>query len=149
MGSEKESSAAAAAREESARAVMRLFQDQPSRRLSFNAIASKLKGRHTDLSGAVEDLVEEGLLWPAGGGRYALASEIGILRGRIIMRSDGSGFVKTGGSRVEIDRRNSGNALDGDTVFVKKLGQLPGEDRFRGKVLEVVERRRDGLSGVA
>ncbi|MBD3278859.1 MAG: VacB/RNase II family 3'-5' exoribonuclease [Candidatus Aegiribacteria sp.] len=149
MITEEENSPSAVGREESARAVMGLFQDQPSRRLSFNAIATKLKGRHTDLSGAVENLVEEGLLWPAGGGRYALASEMGILRGRIVMRSDGSGFVKADGSRVEIDRRNSGGALDGDTVFVKKLDQLQGENRFRGKVLEVLKRYRDGVSGVA
>ena len=149
MAAGEEKSLSAIPREESARAVMRLFQEQPSKRYSFNTIAAKLEGDHTDLSGAVEDLVDQGLLWPAGGGRYGLASKMGILKGRIIMRSNGSGFVKADGSRLEIDRRNSGTALDGDTVFVRKLGKLPEEGRFRGKVLEVLERRRKGLSGVA
>jgi len=133
--------------EESAAEVLDLFASRPSARLSFQQIASGLEGEHPRLSEAVELLVERGSLRPAGGGRYALPEQLGIFRGRIVMRSDGSGFVKFDGGRLEIDRRNTGGALDRDTVFAKKLQQID-EDTFGGKVMEVAERSRKGLSGV-
>lgn len=134
--------------EESAAEVLDLFRSRPSARLSFRQIASGLGGDHPRLSEAVELLVGRGDLRPAGGGRYALPEELGIFGGRIVMRSDGSGFVKCDGVRLEIDRRNTGGALDHDTVFVKKLQRIE-DDTFRGKVLEVAERSRKGLSGIA
>lgn len=130
-------------------AVLELFQREPSSRLTFRQIATRLEGSHPDLSGAVEILVENGRLWPAGGGRYALPSELGISSGTIIKRSDGSGFVRTDGERIEIDARNASGSLDRDLVMVRKLEPLPGEGRYRGKVETVLKRRRQGVSGIA
>ncbi|MCK4806696.1 MAG: RNB domain-containing ribonuclease, partial [Candidatus Aegiribacteria sp.] len=130
-------------------AVFELFQREPSSRLTFRQIAARLEGGHTDLSGAVEQLVENGQLWPAGGGRYALPSELGISTGTIIIRANGSGFVKTDGDRIEIDTRNATGSLDGDLVMVRKLETLPGEGRYRGKVETVLKRSRQGVSGIA
>lgn len=134
---------------ETLNAVFELFQREPSSRLTFRQIATRLEGSHPDLSGAVEQLVENGQLWPAGDGRYALPSEMGISNGKIIKRADGSGFVKTLGERIEIDARNAAGSLDGDLVMVRKLEQLPGEDRYRGKVETILKRGRQGISGIA
>lgn len=130
-------------------AVLELFQREPSSRLTFQQIAKRLEGTHPDLSGAVEQLVEKGQLWPAEGRRYALPSELGISGGTIVKRADGSGFVKTNGERIEIDSRNDAGSLDGDSVMVRKLEALPGEARYRGKVEVVLEHCRQGVSGVA
>lgn len=136
-------------RASSSDAVLELFQREPSSRLTFQQIAERLKGTHPDLSGAVEQLVEKGQLWPAGGKKYALPSELGISGGTIVKRADGSGFVKTDGERIEIDPRNAAGSLDGDSVMVRKLEQIPGEDRYRGKVEVILKRHRQGISGVA
>ncbi len=136
-------------REVSSDAVLELFQREPSSRLTFQQIAKRLEGVHPHLSGVVEQLVEKGQLWTAESEKYALPSELGISSGIIIKRADGSGFVKTDGDRIEIDPRNDAGSLDGDSVMVRKLGALPGEARYRGKVEVVLKRRRQGISGVA
>jgi len=133
----------------SADAVLELFQNEPSSRLTFQQIAARLDGDHPDLSGAVDELVEEGLLWPAGGRRYALPAELGISPGRIVIRANGSGFVKTDSEWIEIDSRNTGGSLDGDTVMVRRLERIHGEDRYSGKIEVILKRRRQGVSGVA
>ncbi|MCK5114971.1 MAG: VacB/RNase II family 3'-5' exoribonuclease [Candidatus Aegiribacteria sp.] len=130
-------------------AVLELFQSEPSSRLTFQQIAAKLEGVHPDLGAAVEQLVEKGLLWPAGDRRYALPSELGISAGTIVIRANGSGFVKTEGERIDIDARNTSGSLDGDLVMARKLESLPGEGRYRGKIETVIKRRRAGLSGIA
>ena len=130
-------------------AVLELFQLEPSSRLTFRQIADKLDGSHPDLAGAVEQLVEKGLLWPAGDRRYALPAELGISAGTIVIRANGSGFVRTAGERIDIDARNTSGSLDGDLVMARKLESLPGEGRYRGKIETVIKRRREGLSGIA
>ncbi len=138
-----------AAIESSSNAVLELFQREPSSRLSYSQIARRLDGSHPDLSGTVENLVENGQLWPAGGGRYALPAELGIIAGKIVIRANGSGFVRNEEYRIEIDRRNAAGALDGDIVMARKLELIPGEDRYRGKVEVILKRQRDGISGIA
>jgi len=128
-------------------AVLELFQLQPSSRLTFRQIRTRLKGVHPDLGGAVEQLVAKGYLWITEDGKYALPSELGISSGKIVKRADGSGFVKSDGDRIEIDPRNAAGSLDGDIVMVKRLQKLPGG--YRGKVESILERRRQGVSGIA
>ncbi|MCD4668863.1 MAG: VacB/RNase II family 3'-5' exoribonuclease, partial [Actinomycetia bacterium] len=130
-------------------AVLELFGREPSSRLTFRQIAEKLDGSHPDLAGAVEQLMEKGLLWPAGDRRYALPAELGISAGTIVIRANGSGFVRTAGDRVDIDARNTSGSLDGDLVMVRKLESLPGEGHYRGKIEVVIKRSRLGLSGIA
>jgi len=130
-------------------AVLELFQREPSSRLTFRQIASKLEGVHPDLGAAVEQLLQSGQLWPAGDRRYALPSELGISAGTIVIRANGSGFVKSSGERIDIDARNASGSLDGDLVMARKLGSLPGEGHYRGKVESVIKRSRQGVSGIA
>lgn len=134
---------------EALNAVLSLFQREPSSRLTFRQIAGRLEGSYPDLSGAVEQLVENGQLWPAGGGKYALPSELGISTGKIVIRANNSGFIKTPEERIEIDSRNMAGSLDGDIVLVRKLGSHQGEGRYRGKVETVLKRSRKGISGIA
>ena len=130
-------------------AVLELFQREPSSRLTFRQIASKLEGAHPDLGAAVELLLQSGQLWPAGDRRYALPSELGISAGTIVIRANGSGFVKSSGERIDIDARNASGSLDGDLVMARKLGSLPGDGHYRGKVESVIKRNRQGVSGIA
>ncbi len=130
-------------------AVLELFQREPSSRLTFRQIASKLEGVHPDLGAAVEQLLQSGQLWHAGERRYALPAELGISAGTIVIRANGSGFVKSSGERIDIDARNASGSLDGDLVMVRKLGPLQGEGRYRGRVESVIKRSRRGLSGIA
>ena len=130
--------------------VLELFQQEPTLRLSFGQIASRLDGKHPDLSGAVESLVENGLLSRAGGKRYALPEELGLVRGIIRIRPSGKGFIYAGDDRIEIDSRNTAGALNGDTVIVRRFESRTHAhgDVYRGKVESVLERSRKGLSGV-
>ncbi|MEN8209126.1 MAG: VacB/RNase II family 3'-5' exoribonuclease [Candidatus Fermentibacteria bacterium] len=130
-------------------AVLEIFQREPSSRLTFRQIAAKLESVPPDLGAAVEQLVETGQLWPAGDRRYALPAELGISSGIIVIRANGSGFVKSDGERIDIDGRNASGSLDGDLVMVRKTGSLPGEGHYRGRVETVIKRRRQGLSGIA
>ncbi len=134
---------------ESAEAVLELFRTRPSARLTFGEIAAALEGEHPRLSDAVDLLLAKGDLVPAGKRRYALPEEMGLLKGRIFMRPDGSGFVRVSDDRIEIPRRHAGYALDGDIVFVRKLRDTDHRGRTVGRVTSVLRRSRKGLSGVA
>ena len=129
-------------------AVLALFQNEPALRLTFGQIASRLDGKHPDLSGAVESLVESGLLYRAAGKRYALPEELGIFSGIIRIRPSGNGFLKAGEERIEIDSRNISGALNGDTVMVRRFESRTHGNMCSGKVESVLERSRKGLSGV-
>jgi len=50
---------------------------------------------------------------------------------------------------IDIDARNASGSLDGDLVMARKLGSLPGEGHYRGKVESVIKRSRQGVSGIA
>ena len=128
-------------------AVLGLFESQPERRLSFARIASHLKGRFADLAGAVEELVAEDQLVDMGSGRYALPGAAGVSSGRFRARTSGGGVVFTDDGRLEIRRHETGGALDGDMVVVRRLSGKPGF-QGRGLVTKVTERARKGVSGI-
>lgn len=90
---------------------------------------------------ALEELAGEGLLVETTGGRYAEPSTLGILMGRLKVRTSGSACLLTGGERVEMDPRKLDGAIDGDVVHART--GLRG-----GSVLRVLERTRPGVSGV-
>ncbi len=128
--------------------VLALFQNEPALRLTFGQIASRLEGKHPDLSGAVESLVKSGLLHHANGKKYALPEELGLFRGTIRIYPSGNGLLKVGNERIGIDSRNISGALNSDTVMVRRFKPGTHGNVSSGKVESVLERSRKGLSGV-
>jgi ribonuclease R len=131
-----------------AASILALFHEKTGRRLSVDDIRKLLPGEHPDIAGALELLLSDGVLWRIGKGRYALSEELGISSGRLRVRPGGSGFVslKTG-ERIQIEFRDLGTAMDGDTVLARRFEQL-SSDEYRGKVERVLSRSRSGVSGI-
>jgi hypothetical protein len=63
--------------------VLAMFSERSGQRLTFGQIEKKLPEGFEDLTGALEDLTEDGVLWLLRKGRYALSEELGIFRGVI------------------------------------------------------------------
>jgi ribonuclease R len=127
-------------------AVLELFAGRRGGSIPFADIRDALGGRHTDLAGAVESLVEDGQLVEMGGGRYSLPEAAGVHRGRFRARTSGGGVVHTDSGRLEVRGHETAGALDGDRVEVRRLRGRSGNGR--GVVLRVLERAREGISGV-
>jgi ribonuclease R len=120
-------------------------------RLDIQAINSKLPDV-PDKTGAVEELLEQGLIWHAGKSRYATLNTLGMETGSVRMRSDGSAIVFAVDSdslRIEIDKVNIGGALDSDTVIVRLLEPLLQTGGYKGRVIQILKRFRSHLAGIA
>jgi len=133
---------------DSANAVLVVFQEQPSARLSIPDIRGALHESLIDLSDTVDDLVARGLLWRAGSGRYALPGELGIFSGTVRGRPSGGALVLTGEERFEVQPDELGGALDGDTVMVRRLGRKDRDGKIYGSIELILMRARNGISGV-
>lgn len=129
-----------------AESVLGLFETDPSLRLTFGQIRATVPDPAA-LAEAVDHLVETGALWTSGS-RYMLPGEAGVFRGTVRVRPGGTASARTDAGRAEIDRRNLGGALDGDSVLVRRLTALPVEEGFSGRVEVVLSRARTHLSGI-
>jgi len=122
-----------------------------SERLDIQAINGRLPDV-PDKTGAVEELLEQGLIWHAGKSRYATLNTLGMETGPIRMRSDGSAVLFADDSdslRVEIDRVNMAGALDGDSVIVRLLEPVLHTGGYKGRVIHILKRFRSRLAGIA
>jgi ribonuclease R len=120
-------------------------------RLSIQAINSRLP-EVADKTGAVETLLEEGLIWHAGKGRYATLKTLGMAIGTIRMHSDGSAVVFSGepdSTRIVLEKGDTGGALDRDTVVVRLLEQIHHNSGHGGRVVDVLKRFRTRIAGIA
>jgi len=99
---------------------------------------------------ALTELHKQGLVVRRGGGRLGLAEPTGTVTGVIDVAAGGFAFVapETGGPDIYINARDTGGALDGDTVQVRVTGKgrRPGEGP-KGQVLRVIQRGRQQLVG--
>ncbi len=119
-------------------------------RLNIKALNQRLPDV-PDRTGAIEELLEQGLIWHGGRGRYAALETLGMEKGTIRARSDGSAVLFTTGPdsiRVSIDARDTGSALHGDTVLVRLLDPDP-RGGYRGRVVHVLRRFRSRVAGIA
>jgi len=129
--------------------VLAMFSERRGQRLTFRQIEKRLPGEAEDLTGALEDLVEDGVLKLLRKGRYAVAEELGIFRGVLRVRPGGTGFVITSQrERISLEKKDIGRALSGDTVLVRRLEATDVGDVFAGRVEGVLVRRRKGVSGL-
>lgn len=127
--------------------VLSLFRSEPGARLTAGEIAHR--SGDDDIGDAIQELLALGYLCRVGKGRFTACETMGLHRGRIRVRANGSGTVSTEGGRILVSRERIGGAIDGDVVVVK---MVRGGGRHlsvpEGSVMSVVERRRSGVSGV-
>jgi ribonuclease R len=108
------------------------------------------RDRRADLAALLADLKAEGVIRPAKGGRFRLASERRLIVGRLSMHRDGYGFVEPEdrqGPDVYVRHRNLGGALHRDRVQVQ-VTAAKGGGRAEGRITRVLERSRHRLTGV-
>ncbi len=133
-----------------ARSVLDLLSST-GERLNIQAINSRLP-EVADKTGALEALLEKGLIWHAGKGRYATLKTLGMEAGAVRMHSDGSAVVFTeepDSIRVTLEKGDTGGALDGDTVIVRLLDPVPHSSGYNGRVVDVLKRSRTRIAGIA
>ena len=139
--------------------VLRVLGERSGSVLSIRSIRDALGDPPPDLADRLDDLVRRGIIWTAGKrDRYALPETLNLRRGRIRFRRGGSAFLDSGSSgRIEIERRDVSDSLDGDLVMVRirpaSLGGGRGGDgsdasRLYGRVIAVLERSRETVGGV-
>lgn len=132
-----------------ARAVLELLQNS-GERLNIQAINTRLP-YVPDRPQAVQQLLSLGLIWHAGKSRYATLKTLGLVTGNLRIHSDGSAVMFADGEdskRIVLEKRNVSDALDKDTVIVRLLEQIHSGD-YTGRVLSVLKRYRERLSGIA
>ncbi len=102
-----------------------------------------------DIARALEELVSSGSIWHAGKGRYASLDVLGMDRGKVRMRSDGSAVVLGGDTRIEVEKRDTAGAYDGDTVIVRLLEPDLNGGGYHGRIVQVLKRSRENIAGIA
>ena len=133
-----------------AKRILALLEDS-GERLSLKAIGERLP-EVPGKAEAVEELLEAGAVWHAGKGRYASLGTLGMELGSLRMRNDGSAVMFSTGEdpvRIEIPAENTAGALDGDTVVARLLEPELNRGGYRGRVVEVISRRRTKMAGIA
>ncbi len=120
-------------------------------RLNMQAINSRLPDVQ-DRTGAVEALMQAGLIWHAGKGRYATLKTLGMEVGTIRMRSDGSATLYTREPdpiRIVIEKNDTGGALDRDVAIIRLLEPDLHSGGYNGRVIDILKRFRKRIAGIA
>ncbi|MFV0498729.1 MAG: ribonuclease R [Bacilli bacterium] len=78
--------------------------------------------------------------------RYMLAENMGFYKGKIKINKNGFGFLIQDTDDIYIPRKYINDALDDDTVLVKKLDSSRGQ-RMEGKVVKVIDKAVNILVG--
>jgi ribonuclease R len=89
-----------------------------------------------------------GAVYRVKGGRYAAASSIDLVTGRVGVTRRGDGFVRPDGAGgdVFVPANGLGTAMDGDRVVVRIERRPSGRSR-EGTVIRVLERARETVVG--
>lgn len=128
-------------------AVIGVFESAPGARLTAGEISAR--SGVDGIGDAIQEMVDQGFLCRTGKGRFTACGTMGLYRGRLRVRANGSGSVAVPAGRILIDSARIGGAIDGDIVLVKLVR---GGGRHlsvpEGSIVSVVERTRSGVSGV-
>jgi ribonuclease R len=137
----------------SARRIIDYMKDRGYAPMRARALARALGAdgeTYHEFRQALAELHAQGLVVRRGGGRLGLAEPVGLVEGVIDVAAAGFAFVtpETGGPDIYVNARNTGGALDGDTVLVRVTGKSrrPGEGP-QGEVVRVIQRGRQHLVG--
>lgn len=118
------------------------------------------------VKGQLNRRVGKGEVVEVPGGRYRLAEKAEVPKraarqaakdkqvvdGRITVHREGYGFVipsedTTNGQDVFLPRHETGGAMDGDLVRIECQAKPDRDGRFKGRLLEILERSRTHLCG--
>lgn len=137
--------------------ILQQFKDSKNKKLSFKQIKKKLSSRYPPdvLYDVVEELIKDKILERKGTAIVQRSSEKKLTRfettltGILEINQSGVGFVTIEGYEkdIRIQRRNIGNAFTGDKVRIV-LTEVRKGSRLEGRVVEIIERNTDYITGV-
>jgi ribonuclease R len=133
--------------------IIEFLEENAGRRFNHKQIASSI-GAHTtyDREMVMETLIElvnKGKIFEADRGKFYGESKQPPMEGTIQFTSKGFAFVIIPDAKADvfIEKRNTLNALDGDTVRIK-LKAKRSSGKPEGEVVEVVKRAHETLIGI-
>ena len=131
--------------------LLTIFKDHPKRiftRKELNGLLKQNKLPPQKFKLAINKLLKSGSVKMVGHGKYLLSELKQNSEGRLSVTQRGFGFVITLDDQpdIYIGRRQMGNAVDGDTVLVRKYKRADG-DSVRGSVIRVLKRGNDRFVG--
>jgi ribonuclease R len=131
--------------------ILEAYHDAPSRVYNYKQMARRIglnthKGKSM-VQHALAELAEDGALLEEDRGKFRLDQKPAITEGVIDFTQRGSAYVKVEGQEkdVFIGKKQVGKALHGDRVKIRMYPD--GRKKFKGDVLEVLERRRTEFVG--
>lgn len=132
--------------------IQRILRNNGKQQLNYKQIAAKLKlskpHERMLVSVVLAELKVKGLVEEPSRGKFrAVASKMIQLRGPIEITRRGAGYITTElfENDVFIPSKFTGKALNGDDVVVEVD---PNDPKTNGKVIEVINRRRDTFVGI-
>lgn len=135
-------------REEDLAAIRYLFESEPEKNWSQQKIAEVLgyRGRRLPvLRSALGKLQRQGVLVEIRKQTYSLGQAADLVSGKLSLSRGGVGFVVGAtGETIRIESEDTGVALPGDTVMVRKSVTT---ERATGKIIRVVEQHRRDIVG--
>lgn len=134
------------------RRIVEFLRTEAGRPLKAKELAKALEVPEADYAefrDLLRRLEDEGVLYGVQRQRYAAPERINLLVGRIQTTRGGAGFlIPEDRSRdVFIPMQSLNTALDGDRVVVR-VESRPRGDRPEGRVIRVLERKRETVVGV-
>ncbi len=93
-------------------------------------------------------LEESGKVIKIKGDKYTIPEKRGLYFGEFDMVRRNFGFVDTDDGSIYIARRDFENAMSGDKVFVEIYGESESGKKREGKIVKVIKRGTDKVTGV-
>ena len=127
--------------------ILKYIEEHPKGKRKFTDLVDAFD-MHSDedrstLSIALDELVNEYVLFKGEGGQYQNREQAGIVEGKISINRAGMGFLDLEDREsIRIDAKSQNTALHGDTVLVKCF---PWE--AYGEVIRVLKRSRNHIIG--
>jgi len=131
--------------------LLAIFKDHPERvfrKKELNASLKHNKLTPIQFKSAINKLLKSGAVKMVGHGKFQLAPAQQTIEGRLSVNQRGFGFVITADDQpdIYIGRRQQANAVNGDTVLVRKYKHGENESE-RGAVIRVLKRANDRFVG--
>jgi len=131
--------------------LLTIFKDHPERvfrQKELNGILRHNKLTPSQFKTTIKKLLKSGAVKMVGHGKFRLSQVQQNTEGRLSVNQRGFGFVITAADQpdIYIGRRQQANAVDGDTVLVRKYKHGENESE-RGAVIRVLKRANDRFVG--
>lgn len=127
--------------------ILKYIEEHPKGKRKFTDLVDAFD-MHSDedrsmLSTALDELINEYVLFKGEGGQYQNRNQAGIVEGKISINRAGMGFLDLEDREsIRIDAKSQNTALHGDTVLVKCF---PWQSY--GEVIKILKRSRNHIIG--